>query len=127
MTGLCCPVMAHFSACGGRGNPFCQHAVSAADLVVPDGVAQCAAASDQNNGTSGPGYAGVDQVPLEHDEMAVEHRNDHYRVFCPLGFVNGGGIGKDDFIQFGDVITDRPSVINNREGSVFQADGRSPL
>jgi len=42
--------------------------------------------------------------------MLGQERKDHGRILAPLSLVDGGGIGQHQFIQFGKIINDQPSV-----------------
>ena len=103
--------------------PVLQHGVSFADGYIADRIAQCLLCPDQDKYFLCPGYAGIDEVALKHHEMIHQDRHDHDRVLRALGFVDGRGIGQDKFVQFGDILGNRPAIEDDGQLPVLRIDG----
>ena len=66
----------------------------------------------------GAGYAGVDEVALEHDEVFHRHGHDHHRKFRALALVDCHGVGQRQFIEFRHIVFYEPPVIYNGQGAL---------
>ena len=62
-------------------------------FVVLDPHGQGLSGAHYNHQLPPSGDGGVDQVPLQQYIMLGQNRDNHCRIFRPLGFMDGNGIG----------------------------------
>lgn len=77
---------------------------------VPGELTGCACSWRGHAAVAGGGVAdavgegGVQQLALEQQSGANEHRDDHVRVFAALGAVHGQSVGVEEFVRLGEGI-----------------------
>jgi hypothetical protein len=59
--------------------------------------------SDQYDQPLAARDAGIEQVPLQHGVMLVEHRDDHGGIFRTLAFVDGRGVGGHQHVKLAQI------------------------
>ena len=73
---------------------FLQVGVAGFGLVVAHGHAVGGGFADEEDLFFAAGDGGVEQVALEHHEVALEQGNDDGGVFRTLAFMNANGVGE---------------------------------
>ena len=69
------------------------------------------------------GNPGVDKIALQEEKVLLEQRNDHYRIFAALTFVNGDTVSKLHFGKFAFAIFDNFSGKFNGYGGAVCGNG----
>lgn len=102
---------------------FFEEGVAFGNGLVADGVCEGFGGADEDADFLGAGYAGVDEVALEHDE--VFHRNGHYHngELGTLALVDGYCIGERQLVEFGYVVFHKATVERDGERPLVSIDG----
>src|SRR6266536_763790 len=96
---------------------LCQTSVAPGYAVIPHSNFQCIGLTHQDTETSGTRNRCIEQVPLEQHTVLINQRNNHNRIFAALTFVDGDGIGQDQFIQFVKLVANK-----ERTGLLYKFD-----
>ena len=73
-----------------------------------DGVCEGFGGADEYAYFLGAGYAGVDEVALEHDVVFHRHGYHHHRKFRALALVDGYGVCESQFVKFRHIVFNEP-------------------
>ena len=74
--------------------------------IVAHGQGPGLGLADQDHEAFPAGDAGVNQVPLQQQEVLHRQRDDHRGELRALGLVDGDGVGQRDFVQFPKIVND---------------------
>ena len=83
-----------FSRAGDRQH--LEHRVPHGHILLPAGAPERVVFSHENALLLGPGNGRIEQLVVEHDEVAQGHGDEDGPVLAPLGLVDGEGIGEPE-------------------------------
>src|SRR6266516_5178971 len=75
-----------------------QPGIAPRDAIVPDGYLERVRLPHQDTEASGARDRGVEQIALEQHAMLGDERDDHDGIFAALAFVDGDGVGQNQFV-----------------------------
>jgi len=93
--------------------------VAALHFRVLDGRRKGVSRADKHDQLFTASGGGIDKVSLKEYVVLHDDGDDHRPIFRPLRFVYGDGVGKLEFVQFGELIGDDAAVEVDRYSFVL--------
>ena len=95
--------------------PIPQTAETGIGLVVADGDGEGLPGADQHDELPRAGDGGVEEVALKHDVVLGQHGDDDGGIFAALAFVDADAVGRQQFIEVGEIIDHGAVVHRDRQ------------